>query len=267
MPHYIINVKGEIIAYELTHYAQNWVCGGVGTDECPIDNYEYDTSTHSVKSNLVLNATKRAVPYAIYYTKKGIVATSTGDVAAWPGCGAALGYYRDNIATVQRQLNNLSISEDLVQPLYNGLFTDVFSILELFLSDVILCVIYSDEKAFNKAVDYYKLEKLRNTQVSVTEIEKRMHKFFFDEVVYHKFKLVDKLFKEIIGIELPECDDLSRFLHKRNNIVHRCSLSNIDRMQVTVVLKNDIEELIDASNKFTDQIIGKINPRIITNRF
>ena len=258
MAHYMINVKGEIVAYDLTHYAQSWVCGGVGAYECPIDNYDYDMSTHSVNGNLILNTTKRAVPYAIYYTDKGIRATSSGDIAVCPGYGAALGYYKDNIATVQRQLNNSFICDDLMQPLYKGLFTDVFSILELFLSDCMLCIIYSNEKAFNKAVDYYKLEKVGNIQLSVAEIEKRMHKFFFDEVVYHKFKLVDKLFKEIIGIELPEYDSVSRFLHLRNNIVHRYSLSNIDRMQVTVILKKDIEELIEACNKFADQIVEKI---------
>lgn len=258
MAHYMIYVKGEILANDLTHYAQGWACGGVCSNECPIDNYDYNESTHSVNGNLILNATKRAVPYAIYYTDKDIAVASTGNIVAWHGYGAALGYYKENIAIVQRQLNNSLICNELIPPLYKGLFTDVFSILELFLSDIMLCVIYSDENAFNKAVSYYKLEKLKNIKISVTEIEKRMHKFFFDEVVYHKFKVVNKLFEKIIGIKLPQYNSLDKFLHKRNNIVHRYSLSNIDRMQETVILKKDIEELIKASNQFTDQIVEKI---------
>lgn len=258
MAHYMIYVKGEILANNLTHYAQNWVCGGTCSNEYPIDNYDYNESTHSVNGNLILNATKRAVPYAIYYTEKGISVASTGNIAAWPGYGAAVGYYKDNIATIRQQLDNSFICNNLMPTLYRGLFTDVFSILELFLSDIMLCVIYSNEDAFNKAVSYYKLEKLKGIQISIIEIEKRMHKFFSNEVVYHKFKEVNKLFKKIIGITLPQYDSLNKFLHKRNNIVHRYSLSNVDRMQETVIQKKDIDEFIEASNQFTDHIVEKI---------
>lgn len=260
MAHYFIKVEGEIIAYDLVHYAQEWACGGVGTSSHPEDNYDYDETTHSVKGNLILDTTKRAVPYAIYYTEKGIAANS-GDIAAWPGYGAAVGYYEDNIAIVQKQLNDSSISKDLIQPLYRGLFTDIFSILELFLSDIILCIIYSDENVFDKAVEYYTLNKLGDKQLNVAEIEKRMHKFFFDEVVYHKFNVVDKLYQEIIGVKLPGYDSLEKYLHKRNNIVHRYSLSNKDRMLVTNIAKEDIEGLIEASNKFTDQLVENIKSK------
>lgn len=56
-----------------------------------MDNYSYDEATHSVNGNLLLNATKRSVPYAIYYTKQGISAKSGGDIVAWSaGCGVEL---------------------------------------------------------------------------------------------------------------------------------------------------------------------------------
>lgn len=263
MAHYFIKVEGEIIANDLVHYAQEWACGGVGTSGHPEDNYDYDETTHSVKGNLILDTTRRAAPYAIYCTENnGIAATSTGDIAAWSGYGAAVRYYKDNIAIVQKQLNDPSISTDLMQPLYRGLFTDVFSILELFLSDVILCVIYSNEEVFDKAVEYYKLKKLGNKQLSVIEIEKRMHNFFFREVVYHRFdKVVNILYKRIIGIRIPNHKKLSDYLHKRNNIVHRYSLSNIDRMRVTIISKEDIEGLIATCNTFTDKLVEKIKSK------
>lgn len=261
MAHYLIKVKGEIIANDLVHYAQNWVCGGIGTSNHLLDNYSYDKTTHSVDSNLILNVTKRSVPYAIYYTKQGISAKSGGDIKAWPGYGAAIGYYKNNMTVVQKQLNDSFISKDLIQTLYRGLFTDVFSILELFLSDIILCIIYSNEDAFNKAMEYYKLGELKNQQLNAIEIEKRMHKFFFDEVVYHRFNKVNTLYKTIIGVKLPKHKILERYLHKRNNIVHRYSLSNIDRMQVMNIRKEDIEGLIDASNIFINQLVERLKAK------
>ena len=66
MAYYFIKVKGEIVANAEKHYAQNWVCCGLGQSIGNNGSYCYDDSTHSVKSNLVLNERKRAVPYAIY---------------------------------------------------------------------------------------------------------------------------------------------------------------------------------------------------------
>lgn len=257
MANYIIEVEGDIIANDLIHYAQGWTCGDCVT-EIPNDNYyEYDKKLHFVKSNLILDSTKRAVPYAVYYTKKGIMCTAPGSISAWPKYGAALGYYRDNITQVQEQLRINVTLDKLLQPLYRGLFSDVFSILELFLSDVILCIIYSDSEAFEKALEYYELKRGRKKNKAF-ELEKKMHNFFFAEVVYHKFDEIEKLFKSIVGINIPSCENLKIYLHKRNNIAHRYSLSNIDRMQVTQITKKDVCKLIDASNEFVNQLIGKI---------
>lgn len=255
MGRYIIEVEGEIIAYSKKHYAQKWACRNVGkpiTDK----NYQYDKNTHSVKGNLILDENRRAVPYAIYYTKKGICATENGDVVANPGCGASLAYFKENIAKIKTQLD-AEILQDVKESFYKGLLIDVFSSLELFLSDFILCVIYSDIKSYNRAIAYYKLNNERKKEEkNIAKIEKNMHKFFFDEVVYHAFDKVEIMFKNILNIEIPDTKDLRLWLHKRNNIVHRYSLSNIDRMSVCVVSKDDVERLLDVSNSFVEQLIA-----------
>ena len=90
-----------------------------------------------------------------------------------------------------------------------------------------------------------------------------MHKFFFDEVVYHRFDEVEKMCKEILQVEMPDTKDLKRFLHKRNNIVRRYSFSNIDRMSVCVISKNDIQCLIETSNVFVNKLIENYNRKLI----
>ncbi len=252
-------MQGEILANELVHYAQNWSCKKVCTCDHIIDNYCFDAPTHSINSNLVLNATRRSIPYALYYTENSIVALEAGDIVAWPGYGAALGCYRDHISEILSQLNVSTKSEDIIQPLYRGLFIEVFSTLELFLSDVILCVIYSDENVFDRAKAFYKMKKVHNEQLAVLEVEKRMHEFFFKGVVYHKFDVVNKMFKKTIGVGLPCYERLNRYLHKRNNIAHRYALSSLDRMEVTNITKEDIMNLIDESNAFADQLIENLS--------
>lgn len=265
MGHYCIEVEGEIIAYSKKHFAQNWDCRSVGK---PIvdKSYRYDKNTHSVKGNLILDENRRAVPYAIFYTNKGIRVTEDGDVVANPGYGASFDYFKENIAKIKAQLE-VEIPRDIKDSFYKGLFTDVFSSLELFLSDFILCVIYSDIKSYNRAIAYYKLNNERKKEEkNIAKIEKNMHKFFFDEVVYHAFDKVESMFKNILNIEIPDTKDLRLWLHKRNNIVHRYSLSNIDRMSVCVVSKDDVESLLEVSNSFVEQLIKKYKDKSVVNK-
>ncbi len=258
MAYYFIKVKGEIVANAEKHYAQNWVCCGLGQSIGNNGSYCYDDSTHSVKSNLVLNERKRAVPYAIYYTEKGIVAKPPGEIVAYPGYGAALEYYKTNISKISEQLS-INVIEEINQSLYKGLFTDTFSILELFLSDIILCLIYAHEDVFNKALYFFKRKKLKDIQKNVRDIENKMHKYFFDEIVYHRFDSVKELFRSIADVDFPDSKGLKKYLHKRNNIVHRYSLSNIDRMRVTIITREDILSLIAISDALVNKLIDNIN--------
>lgn len=253
MRYYIINVEGEIVANEKKHYAQNWTCGSIG-EPVKDDIYEFDEKNSVVKGNLILNRNKRAVPYAIYCTAKGIVATNGGDVVVYPGYGAAWEYYKENIDKIVAALN-IEVAEDISQPLYRGLFTEVFSALELFLSDFMLCLIYTNEEIFEKAKVFFCTKKDKNGQSIVRNIESKMHKFFFDEVVYHRFDEVKKMCKEILQIKIPDTEGLKQFLYKRNNIVHRYSFSNRDRMCVCTITRDDVLELIGESNVFVEKLI------------
>lgn len=256
MPSYVIKVEGEIVASSQKQYAQNWVCLEVEQAIVDVDTYSYDRVTHSVKSNLILNDTKRAVPYAIYYTEKGIGTKAKGDIVAYPGFEAAWEYYKENISKIHQVLES-GVTKELSQPLYRGLFTDVFSILELFLSDLILCLIYSNENFYYKAVQYYQIKFINSKKANLC-LETRIHEFFFKEVVYHRFDKVRKMYKQIVGVNLPNSKELKTYLYKRNNIVHRFSLSNIDRMCVTIINKEDILDLIKTTDEFVNQLVDKI---------
>lgn len=262
MGYYLIKVEGEIQANSKMHYAQGWSCLAIGSSVDEGGDYDYDSKTHTVKGDLILNDNRRSVPYAVYCGEKGIHSTSGGAVCSWSGYGAALEYYKENIAKISNQLN-VEIAGDISQILYRGLFTDVFSTLELFLSDFMLCLIYTNEEIFEKAKVFFCTKKNESGQNVVRDIESKMHKFFFDEVVYHRFDEVEKMCKEILQVEMPDTKDLKRFLHKRNNIVHRYSFSNIDRMSVCVISKNDIQCLIETSNVFVNKLIENYNRKLI----
>ncbi|GAY28142.1 hypothetical protein [Prevotella sp. MGM1] len=255
MKNYIIEVKGEIVANAKVHYAQGWTCCDMGSS-ITNDSYSYDRKTHTVISNLVLNENRRAVPYAIYFTEKGIAIDSTGNISCYPGYGAAWEYYKENIAKILNLLK-CEAPKEIEQTFYNGLYTDVFCILELFLSDFILCMIYSNEKVYENAVTYYKT--LRKFTKEVSDIERQVHNFFFKGVVYHRFDKVEDMFMKIISIEIPDYKKLRVCLDKRNNIVHRFYFSNIDRMELVNITLEDITNLIKEANTFVGKLIENVD--------
>lgn len=262
MGYYLIKVEGEILANSKMHYAQGWSCLGIGGFVDEEGDYNYDSRTRTVKGDLILDEYRRSVPYAVYCGEKGIRSTSGGAVCYCPGHSPAYWYYKENIDKILNQIN-VDVAEEIFQPLFRGLFTDVFSALELFLSDFMLCLIYTNEEIFEKAKVFFCTKKNESGQNVVRDIESKMHKFFFDEVVYHRFDEVEKMCKEILQVEMPDTKDLKRFLHKRNNIVHRYSFSNIDRMSVCVISKNDIQCLIETSNVFVNKLIENYNRKLI----
>lgn len=251
--HYVIEVRGQILADDKIHYVQNWCCKDLFEPISEKKHAKFDNKTRIVNGDLILNENRRAVPYAIYCTEKGIAAASSGDISCAMGYLPAWEYYKENIEEISSQLE-FEIPDEVVQVFYRGLFIEVFSTLELFLSDFILCIIYSNGKAFEKAIEYFKDDQNIKYSNSL-KIEKNMHNFFFQGVVYHRFDDVKKMLGNIVEIEMPDYAKLKRFLHKRNNIVHRFSYSNKDRMLLTTINSEDVYELIKASDKFVNQLI------------
>lgn len=259
MRNYIIEVEGEIIAKDVNQYAVNWACGAIGGDpESIADNYEFDERRHAVKGNLVLNKNKRAVPYASYFAKKGIQIYGGGDIYTYgSSSGPAFAYYRDNVERLKAKIE-IEAPVDIQDSLYNSLYLEGFSILELFLSDFTLCLCFQSDKIFEKATTYILTHKkkenndgLCGNEYMTTDLAVR--KYFTSSMVFHRFEQVKKLFA-IMDINMPRTKELECLLHKRNNIVHRNAYSNIDGMRYTNATKEDVLKLIEVCNKFVNEL-------------
>lgn len=270
MKGYYKYIEGSIIANRKLHYAQNWVC-------CASYKAEYE------EGNLILSDTKRAIPYATYMAKGDVIVSCSEEslfsslidseiscdiVAVYRPYLAALDYFNENIEIIKKQVEDVEkVPLNLVQPLFRGLFTDVFSVFELFLSDVILCLIYNcDDKYYENAIRYFVNEN-KNDGKSIPEcqieIEKRLHKYFYDEIVYHRFEKIKSIFQDVFDMKIPNYKKrIEPFLHKRNNIVHRYSYSNQDRTILTTLAKQDVSDLIQLVEDFVNELVIEIENNI-----
>lgn len=256
---FLITVTGEIIAKDKNHYAQNWACRSIGKS---VDDhsYHYDPHNHTVQSNLILNKSIRAVPYAIYASDKGIKAQPPSDLWAAPGAMAAELCYKDNIYEIE-ELLNIKIPSEIKIYFYNGLLTGIFSVLELFFSDVLLCLIYTNSDVYDRALEYMRDQTNKKGQKRINNLNRDLaiQRHFTEDIVYHRFDKVKSIFQRILGINFPNTKKIQSYLHKRNNIAHRFAFSNIDRMQMTVINIDILKEFILCCNEFVKKIMDEIN--------
>ena len=263
---YKIEVLGDIIIRDGHHYAAEWVCFGAGGPKSQrdienlYDDYSparFDPATHVINGNLELSNKRMAVPYAIYVARGDII-LDTRAKDAFDACGgsiyATFAYWNESLSSIRERLG-ISVSEALQSTICNELYIECFSSLELLLCDLLLSMVYSDSKYYEKAIEYWRLNdnKPRNN----IDIEQRVHKSF-SELVYHQFDKVERLFFTITKIELPSTNTLKNCLHKRNNIVHRRSFSNLDRMTITDATISDVEALVVTMESFSNELKRKL---------
>ena len=250
---YIIEVKGDVVAKEGCHYAQDWVAMTASEycDQMGAYEYTYDKDSHSVTGDLYLTLKRRAAPYAVYCAAKNVAVSADNryaDVAAAPGFLPAFSYFKEYMAQIKHHLD-IQVPDEIRASYYNGLYVSVFSILELFLNDFLLCGIFSNEVFYNNAICKIGLSE----SVDQFEIENKIRETI-TKIVFHQFDKVRKVYKSILGLELPNSKELENKIHRRNNIVHRYALTNIDRMQVCDASYDDIMSLIDIAVQFVEQL-------------
>lgn len=261
MPAYFIKVRGEIIATDdVPQYAQGWACGSI-SDAASSPDFEYNRKEHVVLGDLILSETTRSVPYAFYYTEKGI---SGSHITCLPGEGPAFSFFYDSLSSIEKRLL-LSIGKIEAETYYNALFVEAFSTLELYLSDLLLCCIFGSERVYYEAVSF-----LRNKNEGICfpddpdSLINTIHNYFFN-YVYHRFDKVAKLFNGIIGVDFPSHDSLNKLLRIRNNIVHRGSLDGYSRMVKTTVSKESVGELLKSISSFAYSLQKSVSEKMTLN--
>ena len=261
---FIIQVNGNIVIESGKHYVVTYACNlsndklyKQGYSECKYNNrgkVEDGFYYHYVDGDLVLNEECKSVPYAIY--------VATGDIIMSEECSlymmgegyrGAYAFLMDEITSVEDK-----IGDDLF--INRAVFIEIFSLLELFLSDMVLACIYSNMYAYKKALIFF-AENNGAKKVDKESIVKKVHYYFFKSIVYHRFEDVKSIFKQIVNVELPSFDNLS--IHKRHNIIHRGSLSGVDRMRMTVISEGYLKVFVSSVKNFAKELLLRYESRFI----
>lgn len=253
---YIIEVSGSVLAKEGKNYTQGWTaCSCRKEGVCKDSKFSYEQVTHSVRGDLHFDKKLRAVPYALYVVKGSVgiddgTSPDTGLVCC-PGFYPAFAYFHENILDI-RECLDISVDIKVQDKYYNGLYTGAFSVLELFLCDFLLCGVFSNEHYYDNALTALEISK----KADQFKVESNIKNVVYNKV-FHRFEEVEELFETIFDFKFPDWKELHGLLFKRNNIVHRYALTNIDRMRVCDASYDDVLTLITKINRFVNNMKEK----------
>jgi len=248
---YIITVTGDIIIRNGTHCCQGLSCYKHGKPLAEIkDTYILNNSTkitHRHEGDIEFTSSRRMLPFASYDAEGGIQWDDHADVLCF---STPLNYFEQTLVDIEMKLN-IAVCDELVGTVYNGLFLEIYSSVELLLHDYLLYAIFNISECYDRAIITFGINKNGNIEEKLIKI--------LGAKVYHKFHETNNLYKGIIGIELPEHKRLEYYLHKRNNISHRRGISGLDLMSSTTPTKKDLVELIRIAKRFGEDLSYRVN--------
>lgn len=250
---YIIKITGSAQAKEGKHYIQNLVAGSV-SDGSITSKHElnYDSKKHAIIGDVIFDKRLRAVPYATYVSN-GSVGIPEGakpgtDFSVCPGFYPAFAYFKEYINELLSSLD-VPIDERVKDLYYNGLYISAFSVLELFLSDLLMCGVFWKEEYYTRALIKLGVKERADQFV----VEEKLRNAVYSKV-FHRFDEVDEIFRSVFGFGFPDWTELDEKIEERHNIIHRFALSKQDRMVVCDASHEDVEKLIQIICRFVEKM-------------
>lgn len=245
----IIETKGHVFHYDVA------CCGG--DDITEVNKYDkpgrYIDSTLIIDGDLVLDESTAVLPYASY--------VAMGDIAVSASCRPSI-----NVNSWRERNKDILTKADIEIPgvckqhYYNGLFLSLCSSFELAIMDILLMKITSVQKYYYNAVKYWLFKT--DAKHNGNDYDKyfiQIIKYYTNSVVYHRFVEIQQIYKDILDVDFPDIEIIEKAFRKRNNIVHRYSISNLDRITITNATYTDVISLEQEINKFLTSLEERIS--------
>lgn len=246
-------VKGNIVVYSGNHLAKGFVALASCEDETEFVN--------TINGDLNLYEDSQLIPYYTYYAKGGITVAS-GSLRCISSPLNILNLYQSEIDKIEKFLS-LSIPDDLRSVYNRHLFIGIIGAFELFLTEMITCLVLGEEDFYNAFVEK------TNYKISLKDIEKG--KLILDRAIYkvihnintHKLNEIKELFNTVFGIKVPDIQKLGEYIKKRHDLVHRNGNRYDDRKLIYVDISNDeVISLINVSKEFVDGMMSLLSEQI-----
>lgn len=152
----------------------------------------------------------------------------------------------DKIKRILTELENASLSPDILEELHKMLYANVCSIMELYLKEALIKYVLSSDEHKQKFVENYTDYKEDNFKLKLSEIYIKMKNIdvtirkSLDDLIYHNLSKIKPMYKNIVGIDLGDLSFIFKAIQIRHDIVHRDGKKKDG--SIVKVTKTDVEE-------------------------
>lgn len=242
----IVFVEGNIVAYKGWHVAKGFVA-------LATDVYK-ENAVEIINGDLNLYKEGQLIPYYIYAARYGVTAVD-GNLGYMHAPANVLDLYKSEIDKIKR-ISSLPISDDLKPTFNRQLFIGVISALELFITELITCLVLGDEYYYHKFIKNtdYKVP-LKDIDLGRSQLDKAIYNVIHN-INTHRIKEIKILLKDVFDVVMPNTTDLGRFIKIRHDLVHRSGYKTEDRSLHYINVTDDfLKELIKVSEIFVDEMM------------
>ena len=172
--------------------------------------------------------------------------------------------YFDNFITALgavRSLNQISVDPAIAPLLSNLLFTNLITILETYLSDAFIFTVLNDPKLIRSYVETTPFFKQTKTELAKIfknheNIESTVRNHL-NEVRWHRLDMVKNMYRDTLGISLPEFGSLASSINDRHTLVHRNG-KTIDGHEIKIneVVVEQLAKELEAFVSLLDEAIA-----------
>ncbi len=249
----IFLVKGNIIAESGIHFARNWVAlapESVTDDVVKIKN-----------GDLILTDENSSISYYEYWATGGISALGYNQICL-VSPSSILSLYQGEIERIQR-LEEMNVPDHLQSTHLRHLYIAVIGALELFLTELLSCLVLGDNSFFCAFIKNSKI-KIRLNQIE--DVSKNMVRTVHDiihDMNSHRLDVIKETYCSLFSIDFPPIDKMGKIIKIRHDFVHRNGYTKQDTSINFVKISNDeLDTAINVTNEFVYSLYERLEDAI-----
>lgn len=245
----IFLVKGNIIAESGIHFARNWVA------------LAPETATDDVvkvkNGDLTLTVENSSISYYEYWATGAISSLGYNQICL-VSPSSILSLYQDEIERI-RKLEEINVTDPLQSTHLRHLYIAVIGALELFLTELLSCLVLGDKSFFRAYINNSKINlPLNQIEDASKNMVKTVHDIIHD-MNSHRMDVVKKTYCSLFTIDFPPIDKMGKIIERRHDFVHRNGYTKQDiSINYVKLSKDELDTAINVTNEFVYSLYERL---------
>lgn len=254
----IVYVKGNIIAESGLHLAKDWIA--LASEEFQ------EIAIEVIEGDYHLDEHNQFISYFRYAASGNVACLGFSQICAIDSPTIVKDIFDKDISHLE-ELLELQVPSHLQQDYLRHMFIGAISTLELFLTEMLCCLILGDERNYNAFISLLDDDTLRK-QLGIKDVDsKELPKKIYKAIHHPNSNMMNsfkQLYEKAFGIEFPHYENLQRKISRRHNFAHRSGYRhNEHQMLLDTINKCEVKDLMEECGRFVSELMRLLHNLIL----